>query len=67
VFCDANESINHLFFNCPFARLIFGELLIKLLTTPNHAMLQIYLEIALMGWTKQEHIQTCICALMWAI
>jgi hypothetical protein len=56
-FCDANESINHLFFNCPFASLIFGELLIILLTTPNHAMLQICLEIGLIGWIKQEQIQ----------
>jgi hypothetical protein len=25
-FCDADESINHLFFDCPFARLIWGTI-----------------------------------------
>jgi hypothetical protein len=44
VFCDSAESINHLFFTCPFARLIW-RIIQFTFNIPHLRMLQICLEI----------------------
>jgi hypothetical protein len=43
-FCDKDESIQHLFFECPLAKL-YGALFIWRLGYPHPKMLKIYLEI----------------------
>jgi hypothetical protein len=67
-FCDANESINHLFFDCPFAKLIWRTIQFTFNIPPPANVTNMFGNW-LNGVDKRskEQIRTGICALMWAI
>jgi hypothetical protein len=64
-FCDANESINHLFFDCPFAKLIWRTIQFTFNIPPPANVTNMFGNW-LNGVDKRskEQIRTVICALM---
>jgi hypothetical protein len=68
VFYDSEESINHLFFTCPFARLIW-RIIQFTFNIPPPANVTHMFGNWLNGVEKKSkaQIRTGICALMWAI
>jgi hypothetical protein len=56
-FCDHEESINHLFFDCPFARLVWRVVHFTFnIVPPTNCTNMFNLVIGLMGLTKiQRH------------
>jgi hypothetical protein len=68
VFCDSNETINHLFFDCPFAKLIWRTIQYTFNIPPPANVTNMFGNW-LNGVDKisKGHIRTGICALMWAI
>jgi hypothetical protein len=67
-FSDANESINHLFFDCPFARLIWRTIQYTFNMRPRANVTNMFGNwLNRVDKASKEHIRTGICALMWAI
>jgi hypothetical protein len=68
VFCDSEESINHLFFTCPFARLVW-RLVHFTFDIPPLANVTNMFRNCLNGVEKQTkaRIHVGVCALIWAI
>jgi hypothetical protein len=68
VFCDSEESINYLFFTCPFARLIWRTVQFTFNIPPPANVTNMFGNW-LNGVEKKSkaQIRTGICALMWAI
>jgi hypothetical protein len=66
--CNSEESINHLFFTCPFARLIWKTIQFTFDIPPPANVTNMFGNW-LNGVEKKTkaQIRTNICALMWAI
>ena len=66
-FCDREETIKHLFFDCPLARVFWHTVHIDFnITSSNSVML---FETWLVGIESEtaRHIRVGVCALLWAI
>jgi hypothetical protein len=68
VFCDSEESINHLFFACPFARLIWRVVQFTF-DIPSPTSVTNMFRNWLNGVEKQTNarIRVGVCALIWAL
>ena len=67
-FCDRDETIKHLFFGCPLARVLWRTVQIAFNITPPNSVSTLFgtwfvgIESA-----TARHIRVGICALLWAI
>jgi hypothetical protein len=67
-FCNQDETIQHLFFDCPLARIIWHVVHMTVATIPPTNMTHLF-EKYLFGVNKKDEAQICVgdCALVWAI
>jgi len=68
VFCDSEESIDHLFFDCPFARLVWRVIHFTFNIPPPANVTNMFGNW-LNGVDKKNkaYVRVGICALVWAI
>jgi hypothetical protein len=68
VFCDSSESINHLFFDCPFAKLIWRVIQFTFnIPPPTNVTNMLGNGLNGVGKTTKVRIRIGFSALMWAI
>jgi hypothetical protein len=67
-FCDENETIEHLFITCPFAKIIWRIVSMTFNITPPSNISNLFWNW-LNGVAKKDkgHIRVVVCALVWTI
>ena len=67
-FCDRDETIKHLFFDCPFARVLWRTVHIAFNITPPNSVTTLF-GTWLTGIEPElaRHIRVGVCALLWTI
>ena len=67
-FCDRDETIKHLFFECPMARVLWRSVQIAFNITPPNSVSTLF-GTWLVGIESEtaRHIRVGVCALLWAI
>jgi hypothetical protein len=67
-FCDQDETIQHLFFSCPFAKIIWRIIYMTFNLPPPSSVSNLFGNW-LNGVPKKDkgHIRVSVCALLWAI
>jgi hypothetical protein len=67
-FCDQNETIHHLFFSCPFAKILWRIIYMTFNIPPPSSITNLFGNW-LKGVTKKDKglVRVGVCALLWAI
>jgi hypothetical protein len=67
-FCDHEETVQHLFFQCPFAKIVWSIVRMTLYITPPLNINNLF-DAWLNGVSKTEKVQIRVgtCAILWAI
>jgi hypothetical protein len=68
LFCDKDETIQHMFISCPFAKNIWHIVYMTYNITPPTSITNLFGNL-LNGVAKKDkgHIRVGVCSLLWAI